>query len=45
LKTKVFNIMKNVVLKQKLGGEVSPPSINKACGAINGSWSYEAGTP
>jgi hypothetical protein len=37
--------MKNVVLKKKLGGEDSLSSINKACGAINNSWSYEAGTP
>jgi hypothetical protein len=37
--------MKNVVLKQQLGGEGSLSSINKACGAINGSWSNEAGTP
>jgi hypothetical protein len=44
LKTKVFNIIKNVVLKQQLGDEGSAPSINKACGAINNSWSDEAGT-
>jgi putative transposase len=39
------NNVKRFALMQKLGGEVSPPSINKACGAINNSWSYEAGTP
>jgi hypothetical protein len=36
--------MKNVALKQQLGGEGSPSSINKACGAIGDSQSYEAGT-
>jgi putative transposase len=39
------NNIKQFALTRTLGGEVSPPSINKACGAINGSWSDEAGTP
>jgi transposase len=39
------NNVKRFALMQKLGGEGSLPSINKACGAINNSWSDEAGTP
>jgi hypothetical protein len=34
-----------LLIKQQLGDEGSAPSINKACGAIGNSQSYEAGTP
>jgi len=37
--------IKRFALMRTLGDEGSVPSINKACGAINGSWSDEAGTP
>jgi transposase len=36
--------IKRSALMRTLGGEGSLSSINKACGAINVSWSYEAGT-
>jgi putative transposase len=39
------NNIKKFALMQQLGGEDSLPSINKACGAIGNSQSYEAGTP
>jgi putative transposase len=38
------NNIKKFALMQTLGGKDSLPSINKACGAINNSWSNEAGT-